>query len=641
MPLTIDPNAEWLEADGLGGFASGTVSGIRTRRYHALLLAARNPPTDRFVLVNGFEAWVETPDGKFALSSHRYNPDVTYPDGATRITSFETNPWPRWRFALEDGTEIEQEIFVAHGSPLVVISWKWISGSKQITLSVRPLLSGRDYHSLHHENPGFRFDAAQQEGTVVWHPYDGVPPVTAISNGMYFHQPEWYRKFLYEQERERGLDDTEDLASPGTFLWDLHENEALLIFTTAPASAASADQKIGSLRTIELQRRSRFSSPLHRAADAYIVQRHDKKTIVAGYPWFTDWGRDTFIAMRGLCIVTGRLLEAKQILLAWAEEVSEGMTPNRFPDHGGRPEFNSVDSSLWYIIAADELMQAAAANKQPLSTEEQETLDRAIESILSGYARGTRYGIRLDTDGLLASGQPGVQLTWMDARVGDWAVTARIGKPVEIQALWLNAVHIGRRFSQRWENLFAQGSESFLKRFWNEKDKCLYDVVDVDHQGGTVDASFRPNQIFAVGGLPLALLEGEHAATVVQAVEARLWTPMGLRSLAPGSQGYRPHYEGGPRDRDGAYHQGTVWPWLIGPFIEAWLRVNGNTPMRREEARKKFLAPILKHLDEAGLGHISEIADADAPHTPRGCPFQAWSMGELLRIGSYFRAKES
>jgi predicted glycogen debranching enzyme len=259
-------------------------------------------------------------------------------------------------------------------------------------------------------------------------------------------------------------------------------------------------------------------------------------------------------------------------------------------------------------------------------------LAAAVEAILDGYARGTRYGIRLDDDGLIAAGVPGVQLTWMDAKVGDWVVTPRIGKPVEVQALWLNALAVGAAYSERWAALLERGRDAFGRRFWNEAGGCLHDVVDVDHHAGTADSSFRPNQIFAVGGLPLALLEGEQARRVVDAVEARLLTPVGLRSLAPGEPAYTPHYQGGVRERDGAYHQGTVWPWLIGPFVEAWVRVRGATPGVKREARERFLEPLLRHLDEAGLGHISEIADAEPPHTPRGCPFQAWSVGEALRL---------
>ncbi|TAJ27470.1 MAG: glycogen debranching protein, partial [Nitrospirae bacterium] len=624
----MDLKAEWLEADGLGGFASGTVSGIRTRRYHALLLAALTPPAGRMVLVNGCDAWVETPAGTFALSSQRYMPDVVHPDGMSRIENFEPEPWPRWTFCLEDGTVIEQELFVPHDVSAVVLSWRLRDQATGVTLHVRPFFSGREYHALHHENAAFRFEPERDDvegdgagGTrLVWHPYPGVPGVVAVANGTYRHQPDWFRNFLYEEERNRGLEFAEDLASPGFFRWDLSAGEAVWILATDKTQSEwlrlPAARCLEKLRAAERGRRRQFPSRLHRSADAYLVRRGSGKTIVAGYPWFTDWGRDTFIALRGLCLATGRLDDARAILLQWAGAVSEGMLPNLFADQGDKPEFNSVDASLWYVVAVHDFLQAMDVAKRRLPDGERKRLQEAIEAILSGYAKGTRFGIRLDDDGLLAAGQPGMQLTWMDAKAGDWVVTPRIGKPVEVQALWLNALKIAGAFSDRWHDCFEKGRTAFTNRFWNEAGGCLYDVVDVDHRPGTVDATFRPNQIFAVGGLPLTLLDDERACRVVEAVEARLWTPLGLRSLAPGEPGYRPRYQGGVFERDGAYHQGTVWPWLIGPFVEAWVRVLDGTPTAKQEARRRFLAPLLKHLDEAGLGHISEIADADPPHQP-------------------------
>jgi len=520
---------------------------------------------------------------------------------------------------------------------VTVLSWRLRSPRRGVRLSVRPFLSGRDYHALHHQNPHFRFEPEARDGRLVWRPYPDLPGIVVLSNGEYAHQPDWYRNFLYEEERARGLDFTEDLASPGIFHCDLAAGEAVLILATEGQESAtlpqgaSAEACVKSLRDAERQRRG-FASRLHRAADAYLVRRGTGKTIVAGYPWFTDWGRDTFIALRGLCLATGRLAEAQQILLEWAGAVSEGMLPNLFPDRGDAPEFNSVDASLWYVIAVHDFLRTMEAEEHKVSARDRKTLQEATAAILTSYSQGTRYGIRLDDDGLLAAGEPGVQLTWMDAKVGDWVVTPRTGKPVEVEALWLNALWVGSQFSEPWKRLFARGSRAFRARFWNEAGGYLYDVVDPDHNSGTADPAFRPNQIFAVGGLPISLLEDDRARRVVEAVEARLWTPLGLRSLAPGEPGYTPHYEGGVRERDGSYHQGTVWPWLIGPFVEAWARVRGGTRQAKREARAKFLDPILRHLDEAGLGHISEIADGDPPHTPRGCPFQAWSVGEALRL---------
>jgi len=338
--------------------------------------------------------------------------------------------------------------------------------------------------------------------------------------------------------------------------------------------------------------------------------------------------------MRGICLANGRLDDAGAILVEWAGAVSEGMLPNFFPDEGSSPEFNSVDASLWYLIAVAEYMQARAAAGQRVEGRERRVLQDAFGSILTGYAAGTRFGIRADSDGLLAAGQPGVQLTWMDAKVGDWVVTPRIGKPVEVQALWINALKIADAFTDQFRPLLAKAAESFERRFWNESAGCLYDVVDADHEAGKVDASVRPNQIFAVGGLPHALIDpkSERARRIVDAVEAKLLTPVGPRSLSADDSRYAGRYEGGVRARDGAYHQGTVWPWLAGAFVDAWVRVRGGSEAVKVEARERFVAPLIAHLDEAGLGHVSEIADGDAPHTPRGCPFQAWSNSELLRI---------
>ena len=645
MPL--DDSAEWLEADGLGGFASGTATGIRTRRYHALLLPALTPPTGRMVLVNGVDAWIDTRGGTFALSSHRYHPGVVHPDGHQRIVAFQHEPWPRWEFETLDGIRIAFEIVVSCGTAGTVLRWTVLRSDGRATLRVRPFLSGRDYHGTHHENGAFRFepeltvsdtDAPDGHTTSLrFTPYDGVPGIEIHANGSYSHSPQWYRNFLYAAERERGLDDTEDLAAPGELAWELAGAGAtavcLMRQTGSPAEAATPVSTVAAgLIAQERTRRAMFETPLDRAADAYIVRRRAGRTIVAGYPWFTDWGRDAFIALRGLCLATGRLREARDILLEWSGAISEGMLPNRFPDSGEALEFNAVDASLWYVVAVHELLQEAQKHAGLLSPGDEHTLRRAVAAIVSGYAAGTRYGIRLDEDGLLQAGAPGLQLTWMDARVGDRVITPRVGKPVEVQALWLNALAVAAADDPRWNAILSRGRDSFIDRFWIESTGQLADVVDVDHVRGTRDDSCRPNQILAVGGLPLPLVEGDRARRIVATVEQRLLTPLGLRSLAPGEPGYAARYEGGPSSRDAIYHQGIVWPWLIGPFVDAWLRSRGDTPEARDEARSRFLQPLLAHLDAAGLGHVSEIADAEPPFAPRGCPFQAWSVGELLRL---------
>jgi predicted glycogen debranching enzyme len=638
--MHIDDRTEWLEADGLGGFASGTSSGIRTRRYHALLLTASTPPTGRCVLANGFDAWIDTPDGSFALSTQRYAPDVLHPDGAAHIDQFTTDPWPTWDYRLADGSRMMQELFVQHGTGAVVVVWTLVRSKGPIVLRVRPFLSGRDYHSMHRENGAFRFAADRRGAVVTFTTYDGLPRVIALSNGDYRHAPDWYRRFLYTAERERGLDDIEDLASPGEFSWKLSAmgEQAVWVLRAGAADeheTLTSDDVVtfvSSARATERRRREAFPTLLDRAADAYLVKRGSGQTIVAGYPWFTDWGRDTFIAIRGLCLATGRLAEARNILLEWAGAVSEGMLPNLFTDHGETPEFNAVDASLWYVIAVHELLALIPKTSNLLNSAQHLTLETAITKIVQGYAHGTRFGIRMDDDGLLAAGVHGVQLTWMDARVGDRVITPRIGKPVDIQALWLNALQIVSRLDPAWRDVAERGQAAFRERFWNDELGRLADVVDVDHVRGTRDDSFRPNQILAVGGLPVSIVDDDQGRRIVDAVERHLLTPVGLRSLAPGEPGYAPRYEGPPWARDAVYHQGTVWPWLIGPFVEAWVRVRGNTNRARREARARFVEPLLAHLETAGLGHVSEIADAEPPFTPRGCPFQAWSLGELLRL---------
>jgi predicted glycogen debranching enzyme len=590
------------------------------------------------VFVNGYDAWVSTPAGTFPLSSHRYAPDVVHPDGADRLVGFEPDPWPQWRFELEDGTTIEQELFMRHGAPLAALSWRLIAPERSARLSVRPFISGRDYHHLHHENSSFRFDAQQREDTIFWRPYENLPGVLASTNGTYVHQPQWYHQFLYREDEGRGLDCTEDLGSPGVLEFDLSRAEAVVLLTLGNLDDVPLDEPeatLRKLRTLERARRRKFPTLLHRSADAYVVQGEQKQrgqTIIAGYPWFTDWGRDTFIALRGLCLATGRLDIARKVLLTWAAHISEGMVPNRFPDGTAAPEYNSVDASLWFIVAAHEYLEIIRKQQRKRAGRDERLLQSTIEAILFGYTKGTRYGIHMDSDGLLAAGKPGYAVTWMDARVNGHAITPRIGKPVEVQALWLNALQIGGSFSVQWQTPFAKALASFQDRFWNEAGGCLYDVIDVDHQKRNHDAAFRPNQIFAVGGLPFPLLAGSRAHRLVVAVESALWTPLGLRSLAPDEPGYVARYEGDERRRDHAYHQGTVWPWLMGPFVEAWVRVRAGTAEAKREARRRFLLPLQLHLQEAGVGHISEIADASPPYLPRGCPFQAWSLGEFLRL---------
>jgi len=638
--IPVDTHTEWLEADGLGGFASGTTLGVATRRYHALLLSAQNPPSSRFVLVNGFRAWLETPQGQVQLTRHHFAPDLVT-EAAARVEAFTSEPWPTFSYVTNIGLVLIQELFVLHGSPTVLLSFRVAGNATGVKLCLRPFLSGRDFHSLQHENSAFRFEPEQHGSRLRFSPYGGVPQIDMLSNGAYTHAPEWYRNFRYAEEEQRGLDCDEDLAAPGILSFDLSAGPAIWIASAITPGeglpeGVTAQSFFASSSRRERARRGAFANTLERAADSYLVARGQGRTIIAGYPWFGDWGRDTFIALRGLCLATRRLNEARDILVEWSHVVSEGMLPNLFPDGNAKPEYNSVDASLWYVIAAGELLTDPQSSSL-LSLADRQALKDAILAIVSGYVRGTRFAIRCDSDGLLACGDPGVQLTWMDAKIGDYVVTPRIGKPVEIQALWLNALATAAALSQTFAAYFESARGSFELRFWNEASGCLYDVVDVDHQPGRMDASVRPNQIFAAGGLPLSLLPPERARRVIDTVEQQLLTPLGLRSLAPGDPAYVPHYQGSVWQRDTAYHQGTVWPWLMGPFVEAWLKIRGNTDSAKREAEQRFVAPLQVHLSRAGIGHVSEISDAEAPYTPRGCPFQAWSVSELLRISALLR----
>ncbi|OZI30281.1 hypothetical protein CAL29_19730 [Bordetella genomosp. 10] len=709
---------EWLEPDGRGGYASGTVLGPRTRRYHALLLCATRPPAGRVVLVNGVEAWLEGDGRRVPLTSQRYLPDVEAPAATAPCVGFGTQPWPAWRLRVDDRCDLLAECLVERARGRTVLRWRLVmagtddgdgarapgegdepgraddgvtrraaaavpaggglgaaaaasgepgAGATAWRLCVRPLLSGRDYHALHHENPAFDFTAACEPGRVRWRPYAGLPAIEARGNGAYRHEPDWYRRFSYARERERGLDDGEDLATPGIFTFDLAAGPAVMILAAllderadggrddAPRSASGGEAsamdgpgapsasgaspapatteaiavavaEAESIMAAERARRAVFPDRIRRSADAYLVRRENGPTLLAGYPWFTDWGRDTFIALRGLLLATGRVAEAGDLLEAWTGYVSDGMLPNRFPDDGGAPEYNTVDASLWFVVAVHDYLAAGQAGP-----DRRRRLREAVDAILRGHIQGARYGIAVDDDGLLRAGEAGQQLTWMDARVDGREVTPRIGKPVEVQALWINALRIASAWDDGLPPRLDRAQRAFEARFPSPRGG-LYDVIDADHVAGRVDASIRPNQIFAVGGLPYPVLEGMAARHVLETVQLHLWTPLGLRTLAPGEPGYAGRYAGGPAQRDGAYHQGTAWPWLMGPFAQAWVRVHGDVPATRDDARRRFLDPLLRQLDEGGLDHVAEVVDGDAPHAWGGAPFQAWSLGELLRI---------
>jgi len=631
---------EWLETNGIGGFASSSIVGLNTRRYHGLLVAATKPPVGRYILLSKLEETLFIEGHAIDLSANRY-PGVVHPQGFRYLKQFRLDPFPVFTYEVE-GLEIEKSVFMVQGENTTVIHYEVTKNNhpespKSLRLEVRPLIAFRDYHSTTHENGAIDAAVEQRNGMASITPYQGPPALHFGHNAMELAKAgEWYRNFEYEAERERGLDFQEDLFNPLVLKFDLRmQRQATMIASTEQHDVSQA----ADYRQKEIARRQHiaatspikdsFAEALTSAADQYLVSRGVDKTVIAGYHWFSDWGRDTMIALPGLTLPTSKHEVAKSILRTFARSVSQGMLPNRFPDAGEIPEYNTVDATLWFFDAARAYLAYAGDSEFVLNE-----LYPVFKDIIAWHVRGTRYGIKVDPSGLLASGEPGVQLTWMDAKVGDWVVTPRRGKPVEIQALWYNALRIMEELAQRlgddagrkrYGNMATVASWSFNRLFWNENAGCLYDVVN----GGPPDSSIRPNQIFAVS-LPYSMLSPERAKAVVEKVREHLLTPFGLRSLASSDPQYRGHYTGGPTERDGAYHQGTVWAWLLGPFITAYIKVNGGASAAREQAAE-WLRPLQNHLSEAGLAHISEIFEGDAPHRPCGCIAQAWSVAEVLR----------
>ncbi len=628
---------EWLETNGRGGFASGTVAGANTRRYHALLLTARKPPSARFVLVNHLEEWIDIEGQSYPLSTNLY-PNAIHPEGYKQCTGFTTDPWPTWAYDCH-GTVVQREVFCVRNRDLVVIRWTRAGKTKKaITLRVRPMLSGRDYHATHHMNDRLAATATTvTDGLVSWRPYIGLSSVQAFQNGRYRHDPTWFRTVQFPAEQQRGLDFEEDWWSPGEFTYQLDRgNDATLVLTTT--STDSVD--VAALTEGERKRRGGLhatapstdplAGKLWCAVEAYLSARNSRQTVIAGYPWFTDWGRDTFISLPGLCLVTGRWEIAWQTIESFTAHISQGMIPNRFPDIGKEPEYNTIDASLWFVHAIERYFVYSKDE-----TRVRAVAWPAVKHIIDGYRQGTRYSIHMDEDGLIAGGVPGAQLTWMDAKVGDWVVTPRHGKPVEIQALWARTLEIGERLATTFgEPAYAvrcredrtRAVASFRTKFWNEAGGCLYDVID-GPEGN--DVSIRPNQIYAIA-LCDDLVIKEQAEQILRVVEDRLLTPVGLRTLSPQDTRYRPRYEGTVVERDGAYHQGTVWPFLLGPFVTAWRKVNGKSSAKNRQARA-FFNGLESHLHDACLGQVSEIFDAELPHRARGCFAQAWSVAEPLR----------
>jgi predicted glycogen debranching enzyme len=635
--LTAGLSREWLETNGLGGFACGTVAGANTRRYHGLLTAALNPPGGRMVLLSKLEETLVLGERRIDLSTNEYSGTI-HPEGYRTLSGFRLDPFPTWTFDVE-GVRLEKTVFMLQDSNTVQVEYKLLqapSGTEPV-LEVRPLIAFRDYHSTTHENGDLNAWVDEKPNFATVQPYQTLPRLHFANNADRLDRKGyWYKGFLYREERARGLDFIEDLYSPFTLAWKLNkDHDAQIIASTEMHDIREANK----IRRAELKRREKLaaSAPVNDAlartlafaADQFLARRGKDWTVIAGHPWFMDWGRDTMISLPGLTLFNGRADIAKSIMRNFARHTDQGMLPNRFVDSGEQAEFNTVDATLWFFEAAR--LYGATTNDYDFIREE---LYPVFTQIIDWHIKGTRYNIKVDEDGLLHAGAPGAQLTWMDAKIGDWVVTQRSGKPVEIQALWYNALRImedlAARFGdkerrKKYSTLAATASKNFNRVFWNKEANCLYDVVD----GLSADGSIRPNQIFAVS-LHHSMLAPDQARAVLETVERELLTPVGLRTLNRSDSRYRPTYGGNQYSRDSAYHQGTVWPWLLGPYVSAYVRVNGGTEKSRAKAHE-LLRGIEQHLSEAGLGQISEIFDADAPHRPQGCFAQAWSVGEILR----------
>jgi predicted glycogen debranching enzyme len=629
---------EWVETNGLGGFASSSIVGLNTRRYHGLLVAATKPPVGRFVMLSKLEETLVVDGRRFELSANQY-PGVVHPRGHVYLQGFRLDPFPVFIYSVE-GVELEKSVFMVQGENTTAVRYEVKTDGDalaDVRLEVRPLIAFRDYHSTTHENGALNPEVASEDSLLTIRPYQDLPALYFAHDAEEFDGAHWWnRNLVYAAERERGLDYAEDLFSPFALTFHMKAR-------TRAAVVASTERRdvrrVEEYRRAEVARRAdvlarspsgeEFVRTLTAAADQYVVARAEGKTVIAGYQWFSDWGRATMIALPGLTLVTGQTEVAKSILLEFAGHVDRGMLPNRFPDAGEAPEYNTVDATLWFFEAVRATLSY---------TNDYEFVRRdlygVLKDIVEWHERGTRYRIHVDVDGLLFAGEEGVQLTWMDARAGGREVTPRTGKPVEIQALWYNALRVMESLAhefgfgedeRKYGASAARTRASFERQFWNEEAGCLYDVVD----GEVRDLSIRPNQIIAAS-LTHSMLSGERARRVVEVIERELLTPYGLRSLTQGDPRYAGRYEGGPEARDAVYHQGTVWAWLLGPFITAYVKAHGRSLKSKQQAAE-WLAPLREHLKEAGLGHVSEIFDGDAPHTPRGCIAQAWSVAELLR----------
>ncbi|MBO4312017.1 MAG: glycogen debranching enzyme N-terminal domain-containing protein [Desulfovibrionaceae bacterium] len=646
----VSLQGEWLETNGLGDYASGSVPGCNTRRYHGLLVADLAQPAGRHVLLSAMEESLLFGSVEHFFSCRRH-PDVFFPQGYECLHEFSAGPWPmaRWRFG---DAWLVRELLMVPGKTLVILRYT-LSSAAEMNLAeppilrIKPLLAFRNAHSLTYANEALSAETWSVPSGMGVRPYLSLPPLYIQVSGAHSFQalPAWCRRVCYPVEAERGFPDEEDLFQPGVF--DIRLEPGVPVYVSASTSALDKPReqlrhcwKEETGRRLALEARIMRSAPAvrhpgrleaHLAAEGrkFLVQDAGGGAgVVAGYPWFGVWGRDTCISLAGLTFCAGRFREGAEVLRRLAGSVKNGLIPNCFSEDGLHA-YNSVDASLWFVWAVQHMDRFSAEGRDFV----RRVCWPALKQVVRAYQSGSAPYVRPDAAGFLLVGNPDTQLTWMDASVNGRPVTPRYGAPVEISALWYNALafaqELGRRFGEDgWEceERLASMREVFLQRYFVQEQGCLADVWREEGR----DCAIRPNQVFALA-LPHSVLEPEYRAQVMDAVRSRLLTPFGLRTLAPGSAGYRPAYEGGPEARDSSYHQGTVWPWLLGAYTDALVKTAWDAEGAVKDLLETITPMFTEHLGRYGIGSIAEIFDADAPYRPNGCPAQAWSVAEVMR----------
>ncbi|WP_431160734.1 amylo-alpha-1,6-glucosidase [Flagellimonas beolgyonensis] len=629
-----DVEREWLITDGLGGYASGTVGGANTRRHHGLLVAALEPPTDRMVFVAKIEERLLV-DGSYKDLSFNHYPSVDYPKGTQYLWDFKPKPLPKWEFCGPQW-QLEKQIGMVQGSNTVVVRYANM-GTSPYTLELHPLYTYVDYQSNFHQQPWFDFYTEFSADHLKTYAHYGASPVfTKWSSGDYTENRAWYRNIQLPKEKDRGLDSDCDYYRIGYLAKELNPNESILLaFSTDESLLRENLGRLWSQVEHELEPKAEtdpsFFDDLIRSGDQFLVVRQStqSESIIAGYHWFTDWGRDTMISMRGLTIATGRQSVSDSILRTFFKSIDQGMLPDRFPDSGGNVEYNTIDATLWLFVASYDYYKKF---KDLLFVKDHLEIFR---DILDWHIKGTRYNIHVTPEGFLYGGQEGEQLTWMDARVDGQVVTPRIGCPVEVNALWYNALKIYEFFCRELQAEFERTYLDILHAFelhfhdhFVNEEGTLYDVIVPK---GDKDNSFRPNQLFWLS-LPFTLLDKDRQLLIFEKTQERLYTPYGLRSLAPNDPKFIGSYQGNQWSRDHAYHQGTVWPFLLYDYYHAFLTLYGDTTANRLKVISALSELRTHFYGDGGLHCISEVFDGMHPVEGKGCIHQAWSVGAIIKL---------